>query len=176
MALSVETGTGASTSDSYISLVAAATYHTDRGNTAWAALASDAVREQCLRKATDYMVGAYRQRWKGVRLNATQALDWPRFNVYLEPVLNGAVSDYPYLVASNIVPVEVQRACAELALKAATATLLDDTSQQVIREKVGPIEVEYDKYSSQNTKYSFVESLLAPYFSTTSGIVHKVVR
>jgi len=176
MALLTETGTGAAASESYISLVAAATYHTDRGNAAWAALASDTIREQCLRKATDYMVGAFRSRWKGVRLNAVQSLDWPRFGVYLEPVLNGASSEYPQLVASNIVPVEIQRACAELALKASTGDLLADLTQQAIRKKVAQIEIEYDKYSSQSTRYPAIEAMLSPYFNSNSSINHELIR
>lgn len=173
MALIVEDGSIVAGAEAYCSVADASTYHSNLGNAAWAALASDTVREQCLRKATAYMLGAYRQRWAGYRVGTVQTLDWPRNYVPLPDAIGGYGFSY---VSNNTVPVEVKNACAELALKAATATLLDDTTQQVIREKVGPLEVEYDKYSSQNTKYSFVEALLAPYFTSASGIVHKVVR
>ena len=145
MALTVETGTGSATADSYISLVDAATRHTNLGNTAWAALASDTVREQYLRRATEYMEGAYRLRWKGYSKTATQALSWPRSFVYREPFVQGAVGSYPYLVSDTIVPNEVKNACADLALKSATVTLADDLGQAVVREKIGVIETEYDK-------------------------------
>ena len=175
MTLVVETGSGSATAESFISLTDAATYHSNRGNAAWAALASDAVREQCLRKATDYMQGQYRARWQGYKNTATQALAWPRAFVYIEPFYLGAVGSYPFLVASDIVPVEVKNACAELALKAATADLLADTTQQVIREKIGPLETEYDKFSPQSTRYSAIEAMLAPYFARGSNSI-KTVR
>jgi len=175
MALVVETGTGSATAESFVSVSDATTYHANRGNAAWAALASDAVREQCLRKATDYMQGQYRARWQGYKNTATQALAWPRAFVYIEPFYLGAVGSYPFLVASDIVPVEVKNACAELALKAATADLLADTTQQVLSETVGPISTTYDKFSPQNTRYAAVENMLAPYFARGSNSI-KTVR
>ncbi len=175
MALVVETGSGSATAESYISVADATTYHAARGNAAWAALASDTVREQLLRKSTEYMMQVYRQSWKGVRMTATQALDWPRAYVYLEPVITGANIDYPNLVASNIVPTEVKRACAELALKASSAELYADQEQTVKREKLGPLEWEYDPNSQTTKRYSAVDAMLAPYFAG-SGNTMKAVR
>lgn len=166
MSLIVETGAGASDSESYISVVDAATYHAARGNTSWASLASDTVREQLLRKATEYMVQAYRQSWKGVRLNLTQALDWPRSGV----VVDG------YLINSDFVPTEVKRACAELALKASTTTLAPDVTQAVKREKVDVIEVDYADYSSQIVGYRAIDLMLAPYLDGYSGANVRLVR
>lgn len=175
MALVVETGPGSATAESYISVSDATTYHADRGNTAWAAL-TDAVKEQNLRKATEYMLQQYRMRWKGTRMTSTQALDWPRAYVYLEPVVTGANQEFPNLVADDIVPVEVKRACAELALKSYSATLSADTERATVREKVGVIEVEYDKFATQEKRYTAIEYMLKPYFTETSGVVHKVMR
>jgi hypothetical protein len=45
--------------DFYGSLVGAATYHSDRGNAAWAAAASDALRTAALVRATDYIKYRY---------------------------------------------------------------------------------------------------------------------
>ena len=81
MPLVTEDGTGLATAESYATLVEAAAYHTSIGNSSWAALASDTVREQYLRKATFYMLQRYRPRWSGWRKTSTQALDWPRYNV-----------------------------------------------------------------------------------------------
>lgn len=176
MTISVETGTGSATAESFISVTDADTYHSDRGATSWAALTT-AQKEQNLRKATEFMTGQYRQRWKGVRMTSTQALDWPRAYVYLEPVVTGANQEFPNLVADDIVPVEVKRACAELALKSYSAELLADTERATVREKVDVIEVEYDKYATQEKKYTAIEYMLRPYFNeSTSGFVHKVVR
>jgi hypothetical protein len=174
MALVTETGSGSATAESYITVAAATTYHSDRGNTAWASL-SNAVMEQSLRKSTEYMIQIYRMRWKGVRMLSTQALDWPRAWVYLEPVVTGASTEFPNLVADDIVPVPVQRACAELALKSSTATLLADVTQQKSSVTVGPISTTYDKYSPQAKRYSSIDAMLAPYLDTGAGVL-KVVR
>ena len=73
MALIVEDGSIVTGAESYISVADASTYHSNRGNTAWASLSTDAIREQCLRKATDFMRQAYRSRWQGYRVNEDQA-------------------------------------------------------------------------------------------------------
>jgi len=162
------TTSGSATADSYASLVEAAAYHTARGNAAWAALASDTVREQCLRKATDYMVQTYRQAWAGYRTTSTQALDWPRYDV---PMRDGpSEAFYP----SDTIPGAVVNACAELALKAATAALAPDLTQGVKRKKVGPVEIEYQDYSRSSKTYRAIDNLLSPYLGAAGGL--RVVR
>jgi hypothetical protein len=159
MALEVEDGTGKSTSESYVSVADASTYHTARGNTAWAALTTDALREAALRKATDYMRQAYRSRWQGYKVNEDQALDWPRYNVEVEG----------YAVDSDIVPTEIKNACAELALKASSADLNPDLTQGVLSEQVGNIQVTYDKGSPQFVRYRAIDAIIAPYLKAGGG-------
>ena len=159
MALIVEDGSGKSDSESYISVADASNYHTVRGNTAWAALATDALREAALRRATDYMRQAYRSRWQGYKVNEDQALDWPRYDVEVEG----------YAVDSDIVPTEVKNACAELALKASAADLNPDLTQGVLSEQVGSIQVTYDKASPQFTRYRAIDALLSPYLKAGGG-------
>lgn len=166
MALIVEDGTVVTGAESYCTAAFATTYHDNRGNAAWAALASDTIRERLLRKATDYMMQVYRGRWKGYRVEDGQALDWPRSSVCVDG----------YSVDSDIVPNEVQTACAELALKASSATLYADQSQGVVREKIGPIETEYDKNSSQAIQYKAIDSMLRPYLSRPAGIAEVIRR
>jgi hypothetical protein len=172
MALITEDGTVVAGAESYITVAAADTYHSNRGNTNWAALTT-LNKEIDLRKATDYMVQMYRAKWQGYRHSATQTLDWPRDYVYLEPFIVGAVGAYPYLVANNIVPVEVQRACAELALKSSTAELLADLTQQKASVTVGPISTTYDSSSPQFKRYTAIDAMLSPYFGNDAG---KAVR
>ena len=169
MALVVEDGTGKADAESYISVSDASAYHTARGNAAWAALASDTVREQCLRKATDYMLQNYRDSWKGARMTATQALDWPRGNVYTTPFINGASNEYPYLVADDIVPTEVKKACAELALKASAAALNPDLAKDIISQTVGPISTTYSASSPQQKRYRAIDMMLRPYLTALPG-------
>lgn len=165
MALIVEDGSGKSNAESYISVADATAYHATRGNAAWAGLASDAVREQLLRKATDYMESAYGQRWKGDRSTTVQALSWPRVNVYM----NGSY------IAGNVVPVAVQRACAELALRASSVDLAPDLGAQVQAETVGPISTTYAQGARQQTKYQAVDSLLSGLIDGSASMI-KLVR
>ena len=174
--LIVEDGTEVANADAYATLVYIADYHDKNGNAAWAAIANDATRETYVRRATAYMLQAYRQRWKGYRRTSTQSLCWPRSFVYLEPFVHGAVGAYPYLVSDIIVPVEVKNACAEYALKAITETsLMPDATQNVKKEIVGPITIEYDAYSAQAVRYSSVDAMLSPYLNS-SGISVQLVK
>ena len=159
MALIVEDGSIVTGAESYISVADASTYHSNRGNTAWASLSTDAIREQCLRKATDFMRQAYRSRWQGYKVNEDQALDWPRYGVEVEG----------YAVDSDIVPTEIKNACAELALKASSADLNPDLTQGVLSEQVGSISVTYDKNSPQRTRYAAIDAMLSPYLKAGGG-------
>ena len=162
MTLIVEDGTGLANAESYVSVADATTYHANVGNTAWAAITSDTTKEQLLRKATDYMVAQYRLQYAGYRRYSTQSLDWPRLYVPLIDSLSANI--YPQYVDFDIVPTIVKNACAELALKSYTAILMQDLTQGVIREKVDVIEVEYDKYSLQQTRYAQIDAMLSVFF------------
>lgn len=162
MSLIVETGAGLATAESYCDVATATQYHADRGNSAWSALTT-AQQEQSLRKATDYIEQVYKERWQGSRINSTQALDWPRVGVIANC----------YYVLSTIVPLPVQRACAELALRASDGDLLADLDQQKKRSKVGEIEIEYSEYSPRQKQYAAIDAMLAPYFQVTG---HRLVR
>lgn len=157
MALVVEDGTGLSTAESYISVADADTRHSDLGNTAWAALSTGA-KEAALRAATDYMEGSYRQAWKGTRRTRDQALSWPRYGV----IVDG------WCIDSTIVPAEVAGACADLALRASTATLAPDIERAVIREKIGALETEYAPNQPLTTRYRAVDMALAPFLRSTA--------
>jgi hypothetical protein len=175
MPLVVEDGTGLANSESYISVADATTYHANRGNAAWAALASDTVREQKLRLATEYLSDKYRLRWKGTRVTATQALDFPRYGVPREDyyVVGSAPPnsiDGSFYYPSDEVPAEVVRACAELALRAIDGPLYADVEQKVKREKVGPIETEYADGASATTTYTAVDGMLAPFLNSRSSL------
>lgn len=170
MALIVEDGTGKADAESYISVADASAYHSSRGNGTWLTLLpSDAAKEAALRKATDYMLGQYRARWKGYRVGSTQALDWPRTDVSLDdgPMYN--------MVAVDVVPTAVKNACAELALRAGSGALAEDLGQGVLSETVGPISTTYDKGSPEGTRYQAVDGMLMPYLNGSSNNA-KLVR
>jgi hypothetical protein len=162
MALVVETGAGAANSESYISVANADARQAALGNAAWTGAA--AVKEAALRNATIYMTGAYRSRWAGYRITASQALDWPRVGVCVDG----------WSVASDIVPGEVANACADLAVKALTEELAPDLERVVIREKVGPLETEYSPYSPQPKRYPAIDRMLAAYLTGSSAMARLV--
>lgn len=159
MSLIPEDGTGLANAESYVSLAGATARHAALDNTNWALL-STAEMESALRRATQYMLQAYRTRWIGDRLNGTQALDWPRWNVW--------VDGYP--VSPSIVPADIANACADLALKAAAGDLNADLTRGVVREKVGPLETEYDRNSPQSVRYRAIDMALSAYLKGSSAM------
>jgi hypothetical protein len=175
MALTVEDGTGRADAESYISVAEATTYHDNRGNAAWAALSSDTQREQMLRRATDYMVAMYRERWAGYRERPTQALDWPRYDVPMPDAAAMPDSMYGAYYPYTVVPEVVKRACAELALRALDGDLLADLEPPVIEETVGPITTRYAQGSRQTKAYPQIDAMLAPLLQGANGSI-KVVR
>jgi hypothetical protein len=150
VALIVEDGSGVTGAESYITVAGADTYFSDRGNAMWDALTTEQ-KEQALRKGTDYMEGRYR--WRGERVADDQALSWPRTCVYA----------FGHLVDSDVVPERVQRACAELAVRASADDLSPDVGAQVKSETVGPISVTYADGARQTTAYKLVDAMLSPY-------------
>lgn len=173
MTIIVETGAGLSTAETYITVAGADTYHSDRANSAWAALTTQ-LKEAYLRRATEYMLQVYRLKWKGVRMTATQALDWPRAYVYTQPFLHGAVGEFPYLVENDIVPVEVARACAELALRAISGDLAPDIGRLKKRVKVDVIETEYVDGATPYVRFRAIDRMLDPFMSGTAGSIQLV--
>lgn len=161
MTLIVEDGTGTLASESYATVAFADTYHLNRNNTLWAAQ-TVSVKEASLRKATDFMGQVYRNLWKGFRVLKTQYLDWPRTQVYLP----NEVYEISDPLDKTIIPVEIQKACVELALKSLSDTfLLIDTEQQLVKEVIGPIITEYQPSANKYKHYTAVEQLLKPYLN-----------
>jgi len=136
MSLIVETGSGSSTSESYLSEADADTYHSNFGNTAWALLAS-ADKEIALRKATRYIDTKFSGDWYGKRTNSSQALDWPRAYVR---------DNDGYYLNSNEMPSALLDATAILALLASTEDIyanIDANEGAVTVDEivVGPIKI-----------------------------------
>lgn len=173
MALVVEDGTGKPDAESYISVVDALAYLTSRGDVVFSA-AAQAAQEAALRNATDYMVSVYRYRWAGYRYTLGQALDWPRETV---PVLDYAFGygPYPTYYPYDAVPVPVQQACADLAVRALSGPLMPDIQRIKKSVKIGPLAVEYDTAQPATTTLVAVGTKLAPYL-TGQGMRTTLVR
>lgn len=135
MALIVEDGSGMTNADAFISVAYADAYHTAMGNTTWTGV--DALKEGAIRRATAFLSNSYQ--WQGYkRQGRPQALAWPRVDV---------VDCEGWGVAFDAVPVEIQKATAEVALRelVTPGSMNPDVvaSEQVKREKIGQLEVEY---------------------------------
>lgn len=121
-------------------------YHLERGNSAWAG--TDAAKDSALVRGTDYIDGRYRWRltsgrWQSMfpgerTAGRTQAREWPR---------TGAEDYDGNEIPDDETPIEAEHATYEAALRELVepGSLSPDyvPSGQVIREKVGPIEVGY---------------------------------
>jgi hypothetical protein len=164
MTLVVETGASLSDAESFCSVAAADARRTAFGDgTAWDALETSE-KEQALRKATAFMEQRYRQRWRGYKFRRDQALSWPRVGAEVDG----------YVLESNLVPSEVANVCADLALKSLSESLNADLTRGIVREKVGPLETEYDAYSPQGPRYPAIDQALAPFLN--GGGAARVMR
>lgn len=169
MTLIVETGTASSTSECYASVAYCDNYHSNIGNSLWATLLT-VEKEQALRRAAMFMCQFYRLAWKGMRVNSTQALDWPRYGVQI-PDLGVYNIVYP-----DNVPFLVQNANCELALTAAAGPLNPDRTQNVISKQVGPLKVVYDLGSPQAKQYAAVQDMLRPLLTSVASGVNVSLR
>lgn len=163
MSLIIEDGSGVALADSYVSVEQANAYHAKHGNAAWADM-DYADKESALVRATDYMMQAYRARWKGFRSNLGQALDWPRQSVILTDM------GINYMVPYTSIPEEVKKACAELALRAMTGgvatDLAPDQERGVLSESVTGVSITYDPRSPQAVRFRAIDMLLQPYLAS----------
>lgn len=135
----VEDGTGLPNANAYVTVVYADAYHSDRGNATWTG--STAARQTAIIKATDYIDKRFGKRFRGERQQKDQNLEWPRLGAYDD-------DGFP-LDGVDQLPRNLQKACAEYALKALVlGDLLPDPSETVggaltmRRDKVGPLEEE----------------------------------
>lgn len=176
--LIAEDGTGLTNSESYCSLSFADAYFIARGVIQWDELDTTDDKEIALRRATDYLEGFYGLRWRGVRYKIGQALAWPRS--YVEQPQNFGEfayfsGTYQTYFPAPFLPLALQNACAELALRATTAELAPDLSRLEKRVTVGPITTEYVA-GSEVTRYRSIENTLSPYLQAGAGSSLRLVR
>jgi hypothetical protein len=155
--------------NAYISVAFYDQYHTDRGRTAAVALTTDQKQIGIVR-ATDYVDMRWRDQFPGERLESDEAIpqstEWPR-------------ADAAYNNGDDIegLPIELQKAIAEYAYRAATAELLlepaaayDEDGNAVangtikeIEQVVGPVserKVFLDSYNSFSSGTFLVDGCL----------------
>lgn len=153
MSLVVEDGTGKADATSYVSAADAQAWASARG---LSFTGNDAAVEKHLLLAMDY-VESFRARFKGSKTTSEQALQWPRTGVVLDSVE----------LTDDTIPAELKSAVIQLAFESQTTDLQPSgTGQEVLREKVGPIETQYAERGSGtlrpqfNKAMAFLEPLL----------------
>ncbi len=176
MALLVEDGTGVFGANSYCSLAYADAHHLARGNTAWADAVIPSDREAALVRATDFMESRFALRWAGLPFRLEQTLSWPRAGVPMPVGSHASFRSVISYVATNVVPEEIRRACAEFALKTLQGVeLYPQPSQQVKRIKVGEIEKEYALGSAAPKEHASIEALFMRFLCEQTSMI-RVVR
>lgn len=176
MTLIVEDGTGLATAESYLSVAdwrtrAAAyglAYLDPTQPSTWLANTDTTLTEAALRRATTYLSACYYDQWAGAPLVGTQALDFPRVNIFravaygppadasglvYSATLNGLfgiIGSYSsrrlYVLPPAPLPEALLRALVEVAAReyVAPGSLLPDyDGAQPQTETVGPISTTY---------------------------------
>jgi hypothetical protein len=105
-------GNGLPNSNAYAAVAFVDTYHADRLNSYWAPLTADQ-KASCVIRATDYIDKRFTKMFRGFRMQRDQALAWPRL----------AAFDNDKFSLTGI-PVRLQKAMAEYALRAAIYNVL----------------------------------------------------
>jgi hypothetical protein len=113
--LIVEDGSGLATAEAYLSVADADAYFAAYpGGSAWTGTVPE--KEAALRAATLYLDAEYGGRWQGSRVNATQALDWGRYGVYVDG----------FLLPNVPLPKNLRAATAEAAVRSMSGELMPD--------------------------------------------------
>ena len=167
MALTIETGVGIATADSYISITDANSYFTDRGSPSdWSGL-NDAGKESALRYATAYLDGIYK--FVGEVTTTSQSLAWPR---------EGAFDEEGRNLEANVIPQRVKDATCELALLHTTTPLNKSYARggAIERQKVGPIETSYFSSARSDTWLPIVGQIIRGLATPRTGVSFDIER
>lgn len=130
-------------------------YLIDRGRTLGTASAA-----VCLRRAMDYLET---RQYVGAPRVQGQPLSWPRYG-------NGSADWERWPVDAYGVPLRiVQAQLAAAAVFVAGADLQAPVGPAIKRQKVGPVETEYQDGAASSKTYPAVDALLAPFLAAGGG-------
>ena len=171
--LVIEDGTMVTDANSYISSAFADTWHANHGNVAWAAIATQDLKEQAILRAMNILESKYLGVWKGWRYNVTQALSWPR--IYVQRV--DTPQNFPMYWPPSVLPTILLNTVAELALRANEYELVPDLERRVDTEKLAGMEIDYNKFTPQTKRYPLIDLMLAPLLTYVPSSGHvRLVR
>lgn len=162
MAIVIEDGSSVDGANSFATVEEAQEFATSRGITT---LNVDADAERSLLLAMDY-IETFESSFAGLRTYVGQIVPFPRSNLYV----NGE------LLENDAIPWQIKKVQILAAIEASKGTLLMPTvsgadNARIKREKVGPIETEYENsipvgyFSSPQ-----IDSLLSALFGAMSGL------
>lgn len=152
----VETGAGLELSTSYASVEQFTQYHLDRGAD-YSALEEDKVKGY-LNKATAYIDMSYR--FDGLPYNDTQALSFPRYDIY---------DRNDVYVSFGKLPKELIAAVCYLAGLLAEGTEINQINDGISSQSVAGISTAYTNNGQRS--FPVVDRLLAPYVVAGSKLV-----
>lgn len=164
--------------ETYGTVVDFKTYHNSRGNATTIVDLTDVEIESALLVASEWLDNTYRNLWDGEKFGQREQIrDWPRssaFDANKDPI------DY------KTVPVEVERATYEAALRQATSPnslSVDWTPNKYDKVSVdGAIFVEYRTFteaSDTQTRFAIIDNILSVLISggnSVSSLSGTVVR
>ena len=161
MSLIIETGANVAGANSYSTASFATTYLTSIGKgTDWSSTAT--LQEASLVRSCYFMETLD---WIGLKTYSTQPLEWPRRNITDK---NG------YYISATCIPLQLKWVQCELAIRFLNGNdpLPDqDTTGNIIREKVDVIEIEYERGGASQVPYQpFVDQLLKPWLKSRANI------
>jgi Putative DnaT-like ssDNA binding protein len=153
-----ETGTGSSSSTSYVSEADFTDYNAERAVTLGG---TNGTPSEVLIKAMDYLES---KSFIGTKNTQEQALQWPRY---------GAVVD-GYYIDNDSIPLLLQEAQMEIAISIDAGTNpMANLARETIREKVDVIEVEYSASAFAQTYLTAAETKLKKLVKPT-GMAYRV--
>jgi hypothetical protein len=160
--MALVTTSGSASADSYASQAEATAYLAIRTTgTTWTSLASD-VMDNYLRWAAIVLdtLG-----WRGYRTEETQALAWPRADIYDQD---------GYAVDDDAIPTWLKRAQAEMAYQLVSNDWTQGQGPTYARRvKLGSLEVEGEMHKKIP---SAVLALCRPYLASIPGVIVPLVR
>lgn len=155
--MALDTTIAGASADSYGTLAEFQAYAASQG---WTLTADTATQEVHLRRATAYLDRTYR--FKGLRVERNQALEWPRYVDEFD--------DSGFVIPSDEIPQKIKNAQFELAWVAHGGTDLLATvtsgAVKVQRERVGPLESETEYFGN----------LTRPAYPAVAGLLREYIR
>ena len=137
-------------------------YHDARDND-YSILDTDTKITSAILKASDWLNN---KRWTGQRTDPAQTDAFPRDQLWYD---GNRLDD-------NTTPIQIKNACAELALIQATQQMYQDFGgEEVKREKVASLEVEYKDSSNRGVQplFGVVQALIDPFIISSNYVVRK---